>query len=280
MNKRPKILITNDDGIHAPGIRHLWNALKDFADLIVCAPAHEQSAVGLSITIRHPLHIQKVKWYTPVSTYHNSQEQIDAITWAVNGTPADCVKLALNVIFDEAPDLIVSGINRGSNAGKNVLYSGTVAGAIESVMHDIPSIAFSCHDFFEPNFQMYEQHIPSIVQHVLENPLPSGTLLNVNFPDKTHTEIQGFRMTNQGKEFWVENPDKRTHPAEGSDYYWLGAKIATFDEHEDSDISWLKKGYIAAVPVHVTNLTDKAHLNEHKASFASLMEKSTALSLS
>ena len=99
MNKRPKILITNDDGIHAPGIRHLWNALKDFADLTVCAPLNEQSAVGLSITIRHPLHIQKIKWHSPSSTYHH--EPIEANTWAVNGTPADCVKLALNVIFDD-----------------------------------------------------------------------------------------------------------------------------------------------------------------------------------
>lgn len=126
MKKKPKILITNDDGIHAPGIRHLWTALKDIADLVVCAPAMEQSAVGLSITIRHPLHIQKIKWH--------ASESANAITWAVNGTPADCVKLGLSVIYDEQPDLIVSGINRGTNAGRNVLYSGTVAGAIESVM--------------------------------------------------------------------------------------------------------------------------------------------------
>lgn len=270
MKTRPKILITNDDGIHAPGIRHLWNALKDFADLIVCAPATEQSAVGLSITIRSPLHIQKIKWYTPVSLHHDQNEQIDAVTWSVNGTPADCVKLALNVIFDTPPDLVVSGINRGTNAGRNILYSGTVAGAIEGVMHDVPAIAFSCRDFLEPDYQHFEQYIPLIVQHVLDNPLPDGTLLNVNFPDKSFDKIKGFRMARQGKEFWVENPDKRSHPAEGSDYYWLGARLAEFEEHEDSDITWLKQGYITAAPVQVSQMTDHAHLDLHKQSFANL----------
>lgn len=271
MKKRPKILITNDDGIHAPGIRHLWNALKDIADLVVCAPAQEQSAVGLSITIRNPLHIQKIDWHTQVSHNHNHNDHKEASTWSISGTPADCIKLGLNVIFDqEAPDLVVSGINRGSNAGRNVLYSGTVAGAIESVMHNIPAIAFSCHDFLDPDYLSFENHIPLIVQHVLENPLPTGTLLNVNFPSKTHTEIQGFRMTRQGKEFWIEDPDMRKHPVEGSEYYWLGAKIATFDEHEESDIHWLQKGYITAVPVHVGELTDHDHLKDHKDSFAKL----------
>ena len=271
MKKRPKILITNDDGIHAPGIRHLWNSLKDFADLVVCAPAHEQSAVGLSITIRNPLQMLPINWQNQISTHHDHAHHMGADTWSISGTPADCIKLGLNVIFDqEAPDLIVSGINRGSNAGRNVLYSGTVAGAIEGVMHNIPGIAFSCHDHHEPNYIDFENHIPLIVKHVLENPMPTGTLLNVNFPPKSHSKIQGFRMTRQGKELWVENPDKRNHPAEGSEYYWLGAKVATFDEHEESDISWLQKGYITAVPVHVGELTDHAHLNDHKESFANL----------
>lgn len=273
MKKRPKILITNDDGIHAPGIRHLWNALKDIADLVVCAPSHEQSAVGLSISIRKPLHIQKIDWHAPVSIHHNSEEQINAATWAISGTPADCIKLGLSVIFNnEAPDLVVSGINRGTNAGRNVLYSGTVAGAIESVMHNIPAIAFSACDFLSPNFGDFEQHVPQIVEHVLKNPLPKGTLLNVNFPAKEHGSIKGFRLTRQGKQFWVESPDKRTHPAEGSDYYWLGAKIATFDEHDESDISWLEKGYITAVPVHVSELTDYSYLDQHKEAF-NLLDK-------
>jgi len=261
MKTKPKILITNDDGIDAPGIRHLWNALKDHADLTVVAPSHEQSATGLSITIRQPLHIRKVEW----SEGGNA--------WSVSGTPADCVKLALNVVLSGPPDLIVSGINRGSNAGRNVFYSGTVAGAIEGVMHDIPSIAFSCQEFKNPNFLLVESYVPSIVDYVLTNPMPKGTLLNVNFPKLDNGAIKGFRMTRQGQEFWIENPDMRTHPLEGSAYYWLGAKLAEFDEHEDSDITWLKKGYLTAVPVHVGELTDHVHLSASKNAFERLLAR-------
>src|SRR5262245_61117668 len=125
MHKPLRILVTNDDGVHAPGIKHLWQSLRAFADLTVVAPAQEQSAVSLSITIRLPLLIEKVEW------------EKDVPVWSVNGTPSDCVKLALNVILDQKPDLIVSGINRGNNSGRNLLYSGTVAAAIESVIHEI-----------------------------------------------------------------------------------------------------------------------------------------------
>ena len=120
MMNRPFILVTNDDGVYAPGIKHLWKALQDFADLIVVAPATEQSAVSLSITIRHPLRIEKLEW-----------PFVNAEVWSVNGTPADCVKLALSVILPHPPQLIVSGINRGNNAGRNTLYSGTVAAVIK-----------------------------------------------------------------------------------------------------------------------------------------------------
>lgn len=257
MNKRPNILITNDDGINALGIKHLWNSLKNFADLTIIAPHMEQSAVGLSISIRQPLHIQAVTWANPTKA------------WSVTGTPADCVKLALKVILDSPPDLVVSGINRGTNAGRNVLYSGTVAGAIEGVMHNIPGVAFSCNDFIDPDYQLVEKYIPTVIKHVLEHPLPSGTLLNVNFPEKVHG-IKGFKMARQGKEHWSENPDKRTHPVEGHDYYWLGNTIATFDEDTESDIAWLKQGYVTAVPIHIGELTDHAHLKKSKSHFEGL----------
>src|SRR5690348_2759860 len=130
---QPYILVTNDDGVHAPGIKHLWKALSKIANVVVVAPASEQSAVSLSITTRQPLRTEKIDW----PRIENEQ------VWAINGTPADCVKLALNVILSTPPQLIVSGINRGSNAGRNILYSGTVAAVIEGVMHNIPGIAFS-----------------------------------------------------------------------------------------------------------------------------------------
>ena len=257
IKQRPSILITNDDGIHAKGIRHLWNALKSFADLTVVAPSGEQSAVGLSTTLRHPLRIEKADW-------NCGHENI----WSITGTPADCVKIGLNVILERRPDFIVSGINRGANLGRNVLYSGTVAAAIESIMQGIPAIAFSCQDYHvDPDYRSAENYIPTIVQYVMDHPLPEGTLLNVNFPEKSLGKYKGFKLASQGYDLWAENPDKRVHPAEGHAYYWLGSQLKRGKEVNDSDDKWIKEGYITAVPVHVGNLTDRDHLNEAKHRF-------------
>lgn len=248
MKTRPCILITNDDGINAPGLYHLWKALGSAFDLVICAPSHEQSAVGLSITIRSPLRVEEVSW----------PQQGKA--WSVTGTPADCIKLAIHKILGKTPDLIVSGINRGSNAGRNVLYSGTVAGVIEGAMRNVPGIAFSCLDYSNPDYAQAEKFIVTIVSHLLESPLPTGTILNVNFPSSKTGIPKGLRLTRQGLEYWVEDPSERQHPAEGHFYYWLGTKLAQFDEHEDSDIAWLRQGYVTAVPLQVHDLTDHALL--------------------
>lgn len=257
MTTRPYILITNDDGIYAPGIKHLWKALETIADVIVVAPASEQSAVSLSITIRHPLRIEKVDWpWAP-----------NAQIWSINGTPADCVKLALNVILPHPPHLIVSGINRGSNAGRNVLYSGTVAAIIEGVMHNIPGIAFSLADYFNPNYEKVEAYIPSMIHYLLEHPLPAGTFLNVNFPKLREAGIRGIRLTKQGREYWAENPEQREHPAEGLPYYWLGAKLAQFREEPDSDIMLLREGYATAVPIHISDLTHHLLVDQQREKF-------------
>lgn len=252
--KRPFILITNDDGINALGIKHLWQALKNHAELVIIAPNAEQSSVGLSVTLRTPLLIDKIGW--PENTP----------AWSVTGTPADCVKMALSVILQSKPDLVVAGINRGTNAGRSVLYSGTVAGAIESVLHDIPAIAFSCYDYEKPDYEAAELYIPKIVDYVLNHSLPTGTLLNVNFPSQIHP-IQGIKMTRQGKSYWAENPDQRSHPSEGNFYYWLGAKYREYEEEADGDVSLLNKGYITAVPVHIAELTDHGHLRECREHF-------------
>lgn len=260
MEKKPKILITNDDGIDAPGIRHLWNSLKDIANVTVVAPSIEQSSVGLSITIRNPLLIKEVLW----------EEGFKC--WSVTGTPADCVKIATNVILDSPPDLVVSGINRGSNAGRNLLYSGTVAGAIEGTLRHIPSIAFSACDYLSPRFDYFEQFVPKIVNYALAHPLPKGTLLNVTFPEYRSDGIKGLKMTRQGLEFWGESFEERIHPGEGYNYYWMGAKLYEFEEDISSDITWLKKGYITAVPVHINELTDHTHLEQQKLHFEQLLE--------
>jgi len=263
MNSRPFILVTNDDGVYAPGIKHLLKTLAPFADLIAVAPATEQSAVSLSITVRHPLRIEKIEW-----------PHGDANVWSVNGTPADCIKLALNVILPRFPDLIVSGINRGSNAGRNVLYSGTVAAVIEGIMHNVPGIAFSVSDYFNPVYAAVEAYIPSIIDYILTHPLPAGTFLNVNFPKNLESGIKGVLYAKQGKEYWAEKPEQREHPAEGHAYYWLGAKLAECQEDRDSDIALLKEGYATAVPIQVCDLTHHAHVKEHRKHFESFTNRS------
>jgi 5'/3'-nucleotidase len=261
MTRKLRILITNDDGIHAPGIKHLWQAIHEEADVTIIAPAAEQSAVGLSITVRNPLQIHRVDWPK------------EANAWCVTGTPADCVKMALSVVMESPPDLIVSGINRGSNAGRNLLYSGTVGGVIEGILQGIPGIAFSHRAYQAPNFHTVEQYIPKVIDYITNHPLPKGTLLNVTFPEDTDNGVKGFKMTRQGKELWGEAPDERYHPAEGHTYYWMGAKLQHFEEDEDSDITWLKRGYMTAVPVHVDELTDSQHLDEKRHHFEGHLNK-------
>lgn len=256
--KRPLILITNDDGIHTPGIKHLAHAVKEFADVTVVAPQLDQSGVGVSLTTRAPLHIQP----TPFS---------DGLpAFSVSGTPADCIKLGLRVVLKQVPDLVLSGINRGTNAGRNVFYSGTIGGVIEGVINDIPGIAFSSHDFHYDNFPELEKYVALVVKHILNHPLPIGTFLNVNFPASELGPVKGFKLTRQGKQYWAENPSMREHPVENRTYYWLGARIAEFEEHEESDITWLKRGYMTAVPVHVGELTDHNHLKLSKEAFEAL----------
>lgn len=258
MPKKRHLLLTNDDGIYAAGLRHLWKALSPYFSITIVAPHAEQSSVALSITTRVPLQVQQIDW--PDSTP----------AFSVTGTPADCVKLARRKLLSTPPDLVIAGINRGSNAGRNVLYSGTVAGVIEGVMRDIPGIAFSTAEYERPNYEPTEALIPLIVEHVLAHPLPPGSILNVNFPELPAKGYQGLKLTRQGKGFWGEDPDERQHPSEGHSYYWLGAQRAMFEEHEESDVYWLERGYVTAVPLHFQELTDHTHLQHHKTGFDSL----------
>ncbi len=253
---RPKILITNDDGIHSPGIRSLWKAVAPFADVTIVAPLTDQSAISSAITLRSPLKADKYHWGDEV------------VAWCVNGTTVDCVKLAFGALLKQKPDMILSGINKGSNSGGEVLYSGTIGGVITGVLRGIQGIAFSCSDYDNPPFHAAEPHIPAIVKHILDHPLPHGTLLNVNFPEGLANKVAGYKMTRQGKEHWVEKPDLRYHPTEGSSYYWMGSQKLVFEEeHEDSDIVWLKQGYITAVPVFVHELTHHEELKKRKSLF-------------
>lgn len=252
---KPRILITNDDGIFSPGLRHLWEALVDHAHVTIVAPAMDRSGSGLGVTLRKPLQIEEVSWdkNTPA--------------WKVTGTPADCVKLGFGIILKEKPDLIVSGINSGSNAGRTLLYSGTVGGVIEGAFRNIPGIAFSLEDMDNPDFKPSNKYIYPIVKHVIDHPLPQGTILNVNIPNTL--DLKGIKLARQGKSYWMDNPDARIHP-QGNPYFWIGGRWDTHEESEDSDVFLLSQGYITAVPAHINELTDHDTLQKRKAQFEQL----------
>jgi 5'-nucleotidase len=248
---RPFFLITNDDGINAPGLKHLWQAVHEHADTAIVAPLVEKSGCGVSITWAKPLMLNSVHWE-------------NASAWSLNGTPADCVKMALSVLLEKRrPDFIISGINRGSNSGRTPLYSGTVGGVIEGAMRGIPGIAFSYSDYDEtPPADAMKKYIFPLIQHFLAHPLPPGTILNVNFP-YTSKEIKGVRLAIQGKGRWIEDPDKRMHP-DGLPYFWLGGQWHICDEEPESDVALLEQGYVTVVPLQVSELTHLEAFSTHK----------------
>ncbi len=257
--QKPDILITNDDGINALGIRYLWKALSPFANVTIVAPLSEKSGAGMSMTLTKPLLIQKVKW-----AYAEKDEKISSFR-VNNGTPADCVKLALNKVLTQKPDLIVSGINHGSNSGRSIFYSGTVGAIIEGAFRNIPGIAFSCLKRDLNAFQTAEKYILPIVKHVLKSPLKPGSFLNVNFPSTD--KIKGIKMARQGLGYWLDHPVERLHP-EGHNYYWLGCKFSPGEkEHQDSDVCLLEEGYITAVPINLNEATDKQHFEDKRENF-------------
>lgn len=256
---RPKILITNDDGIQAKGLWHLWHALADKADVTIVAPSVQRSGASLALTLHKPLTIHPAPWTNSIPA------------WKINGTPADCVRFGLRVLMEQKPDIILSGINHGSNAGRNVLYSGTIGGVVEGMLRGIPGIAFSSTDFENPRFELAEPYIWPIVQHILEHPLSLGTILNINFPSNFE-KFKGMKLARQGKGLWVEDPDRRIHP-DGQPYFWQGGKWAHHEEPEESDVALLEEGYITAVPIHVEELTDHSFIKERKDHFESHFSK-------
>lgn len=263
--RKPYILITNDDGIHAPGIHHLYNAIKDHTDCVISAPFVEKSGAGLSTTLTKPLQIHTIPW--------DIEKDIKA--YRINGTPSDCVKLALKVILKKKPDMIISGINLGCNAGRTVLYSGTIGAVIEGTHKKIPGIAFSITDIRDPDFSQTEKYIFPIIEYILKNPLDKGCFLNVNFPSsKKFPSFKGIKMASQGASYWKENPSKRLHP-EGHHYYWMGTKWHEEKEEENSDIYYLNNGYIAAVPIQIAKLSCERQISKHKENFENFLSHFT-----
>jgi 5'-nucleotidase len=235
---KPLILITNDDGIVAPGIRALIAVMKEIGDVIVVAPDSPQSAMGHAITINNTLKLERVH-------IDNEIEQ----EYSCSGTPVDCVKIAVNELLQRKPDLCVSGINHGSNSSINVIYSGTMSAAVEAGIEGIPAIGFSLLDYsWDADFEPIKKHLKQIALEVLQKGLPDGVVLNVNFPKLAQDAIKGIKICRQAKAMWQEEFDKRTNP-QGKEYYWLTGKFVNQDKGTDTDEWALENGYISIVPV-------------------------------
>ncbi|WP_348813000.1 5'/3'-nucleotidase SurE [Flavobacterium maritimum] len=234
----PLILVTNDDGVQAPGIRALIAVMSEIGEVVVVAPDKPQSAMGHAITINSTLYLNKIS------------KDNDIITeYSCSGTPVDCVKLAVNEILKRKPDLCVSGINHGSNSSINVIYSGTMSAAVEAGIEGIPAIGFSLSDYdWNADFETIKSFVRKITLEVVEKGLPEGVILNVNFPKLKKENIKGIKVCRQAKAMWMEKFDKRKTP-QGKDYYWLAGEFVNQDKGEDTDEWALDNGYISVVPV-------------------------------
>ena len=237
MKTKPLILVTNDDGITAPGLRSLIEVMNEIGEVVVVAPDSPQSGMGHAITINSTLYCDKIKV--------TDGPQVE---YSCSGTPADCVKLAINELLDKKPDLCVSGINHGSNSSINVIYSGTMSAAIEAGIEGVPAIGFSLLDFkWNADFKPLKEYIKKISLEALKKGIPKDVVLNVNFPLLKNGKIKGMKICRQARAYWVEEFDKRTNPM-GREYYWLTGTFINEDKGEDTDEWALDKGYISIVP--------------------------------
>ncbi len=249
----PTILITNDDGITAPGIRNLVEAVKDLGNVIVVAPDKAQSGMGHAITIGQPLRMNKVDLFDGIEA------------WQVSGTPVDCVKLAVDKILHRKPTICLSGINHGANHSINVIYSGTMSAAMEASIESIPSIGFSLMDFsVDADFTASRFYINKIVSSLLKKKLDKHFLLNVNFPKLPLELIKGVKLCKQAYAKYEEDFDERADP-QGRKYYWLTGKFINFDKSKDTDVWALENNFVSVVPVQfdLTNYKLKALLEKN-----------------
>ena len=228
-----RILISNDDGINSEGIHKLHETLKKLGEVYVVAPDRDQSAVSHSLSLFRPLRLDKISEYV----------------YSVDGTPTDCVNLAINgLLRDKKPDLVVSGINKGENLGDDITYSGTVSAAMEGTLLGIPSIAISLVGRGEFNFDYALKYSETIARYVLEQGLPKDTLLNVNIPNLPSNEHKGIMVTKQGKRLYDEPIVEKVDPR-GKKYYWIGGDELGFVHIEQSDIVAVREGYISVTPI-------------------------------
>lgn len=238
-SKRPLILVTNDDGITAPGIRTLIEVMNEIGEVCVVAPDSPQSGMGHAITVNDTLFCDRV-----IIDKEAPQKE-----YSCSGTPVDCVKLAVNEILKRKPDLCVSGVNHGSNSSINVIYSGTMSAAVEAGTMGIPAIGFSLLDYsLEADFGPVRTYLKTLALQCLQKGMPKGVVLNVNFPKVAKEQIKGVKVCRQANAHWVENFDKRTNPL-GRNYYWLTGEFINEDKGADTDEWALKNNYVSVVPV-------------------------------
>jgi 5'-nucleotidase len=251
--QQPIILITNDDGVTAPGIRNLAEAVKDLGKVVMVAPDKPQSGMGHAITIGYPLRMHQLHLMDGVET------------WQTTGTPVDCVKLAVDKILRRKPDICISGINHGANHSINVIYSGTMSAAIEASIESIPSIGFSLLNYsMEADFSASKIYARKIVEQVLSMKMVDKHLcLNVNIPNSTPELIKGIKVCRQAYAKYEEDFDERHDPT-GKKYYWLTGEFKNFDKGKDTDVWALKNNYVSVVPVQfdLTNYVLKKQLEK------------------
>ncbi len=248
----PVILITNDDGVTAPGIHHLIESVKDLGKIVVVAPDKPQSGMGHAITIGAPLRLQKVTLPSDVEAY------------SCTGTPVDCVKLAVDKVLHRKPDICLSGINHGANHSINVIYSGTMSAAVEAAIESIPSIGFSLLDFsIEADFTGARKYARIITEMLLKKNPDKHTVLNVNIPALPADHIKGIKLCRQAYAKYEEDFIQRSDP-NGRHYYWLTGKFVNFDKGKDTDVWALANNYVSVVPVQfdLTNYTLKSKLEK------------------
>lgn len=250
--QKPLIFVTNDDGISSPGILFLVSIAKQFGEVAVIAPDKPQSGMGHAITINSTLRIQK-------TNFHNV-----SIEYSCSGTPVDCVKMAVNKILPRKADLVLSGINHGSNSSINVIYSGTMSAAIEGALESTPSIGFSLCDYsIDADFSQAKKEIEKIISEALKNNIPKGVCLNVNIPKLKADELKGIKVCRQATANWVEEFEER-HDPYGRPYYWLTGKFVNFEpESTDTDEWALANGYVSVVPTQC-DLTAHKELEHFK----------------
>jgi len=250
---RRLIFITNDDGYQAGGLAVLIEMMRPYGDIVVVAPKEMQSGMSSALTVKTPVRLRKIK------------EEPGLVIYACNGTPVDCVKLAMSHVLTRKPDLLVSGINQGSNTSISVIYSGTLGAAAEGTLYGIPSIGFSLNDHSPAaDFTACIPYGRMIIEQVLKTPFDKHSFLNVNFPCLPANEIKGFKLCRQNHGSWMDEFEKRIDP-HGTDYYWMtGAFLNHEEEAGDTDENAMCAGYIAIVPHHLdmTNYRELERLKE------------------